>query len=386
MGGEINLMELSDLQNTYLTQLSYLDINVFGKRKSEITGVPIYNLKSFLLNPRLPFCGIAMTNKETFEKVAAQLLGEYKLPTDEELLQYIIDIGLGDLKIIGVEADSKSGFQAMAFKDDLGNIGISFRGSDLDISNGAIKDWIEADLLEYFTNDSMQRHRALALFDSHKCNDGNNYLYGHSLGGNLSSHVFAEHYNEIAKVFTVNGYPINQALLNSQEKIDVFNSDKYICCSICGDVVSHLKSCELYKNNIRMIKNNGEIKPSLLSAHLAQSASFDDGGNFNEASREEMVESLGRLGVECAAFAQKVRESLNDIDANIGYAKIHGVEIANKYKDELLSKIDKGWKNQKDGIKSIIDESKTKIKSLTSKEIPQASDDPEMEESFELER
>ena len=328
----INLSKLSDLQNTYLTQLSYLDVNTFGKRRSKLVGIEISELSHFLLNPSLPFCGSMMMSKEQFDIMTSPLLGDYILQTDAELLNYLVEIGLGELTIIGVESNAESGFQATAFRDGVGNVGISFRGSDLDISSGAIKDWVEADFFEYFTNDSVQRRAAINFFNLHKSANSNNYLYGHSLGGNLASHVYAEYYNEIASVFTINGYPINQALLNSKEKISAFNSDKYVCCSICGDVVSHLKSSELYKDNVRFIKHNWEIKPSLLSAHLVQSASFRKSGEFELATREDAVKSLGKFDTESVKLAQSIREILNELEKRIEHSKILATTSIDKYK------------------------------------------------------
>lgn len=339
-GARVSLNNLSDLQKTYLTQLSYLDINTLGKRKADKSGIKVSNLIPFLSNPHMPFCGSAMMAKEAFDKMAIPFIGDYKLQTDKELLAYIIDLGLGDLNVIGVESDAKSGFQAMAFRDREGNIGISFRGSDLDFSNGALMDWIEADFLEYFTNDSVQRRRALNFFNLHKSVHGNNFLYGHSLGGNLASHVYSEYYNEITAVFIINGYPINQVLLNTTEKISAFNNKKYSFNSICGDIVSHLKSCEMYQNNIRYVKNNGTIKASLLSAHLPQSASFTTLGEFSLTTKDEAIKHLGKMNAESVKLAQNIRETLNELEKRFECSKVLAETSINRYREELVGKID----------------------------------------------
>ena len=331
----VDLNDLNDVQKLYLTQLSYLDIDYLGVRKCISVGVKINELHSLLKNPLLPFCGSARMDKQMFDKVTMTALGDYKLLTDEELLKYIISIGLGELTIINVISDSQSGFQAIAFKDSFDNIGISFRGSDFDFSNGGLMDWVAADFLEYFKNDSLQRKQALALFDQVKDYDGRNYLYGHSLGGNLASYVYLDNYERIAEVFIVNGYPINQSLIDSDEKISAFNSPKYVCSFVCGDVVSQLKGYDIYRNNVKRIGNNETLKPSILSAHLVQSATFDEFGNFVEATEEEFERKMRGTHGEFAKFAQKLRNALNDLDNMRTRVAVVGQDAWKRYRNEF---------------------------------------------------
>ena len=332
---QINLSNLTDKQKTYLTQLAYLDINNFGARKAKMMGVRVGDLKSFLSNPDLPFCGTAVVNKDSFDKIASMSLGDYKMPTDVELLNDIINLDLGGVIITDVQSDTRSGFQATAFKDSFGNTGISFRGSDFDFSRGGISDWIEADLLEYFTNDSTQRRQAIEFFNDHKSFAGANYLYEHSLGGNLASHVYAEFHNEIKEVFLVNGYPINQKILDTQAKIDAFNSPQYISNSICGDIVSHLKDCEMYQDNVRWIKNNRQLKASVWSAHLVQSASYDENGIFVEIQREEMFLRMDKASREFTNATKALRNNLNALEDQVQQSMMRGQEAFEKYKNEF---------------------------------------------------
>jgi hypothetical protein len=308
--------------------------------------------EQFLANPNLPFCGSALISKEIFDQMTRIPLGDYKMPTDTELLHIIQSAGFEDLVLIDVESDAASGFQATAFKDQFGNIGISFRGSDLDLSQGGLMDWLEADFMEYFTNDSLQRHKALDFFEKNKSQDGHTYLYGHSLGGNLSSHIYLEHHREIERVFIVNGYPINPKLLNTSEKIAAFNSKSYVFNSVCGDMVSHFKSCEPYENNVRWVKNNGNIKASIMSAHLTQSASCDANGKFVTISKEEMLESMGKTRRELTTLAQKLREHLNIIEDKVQYSKNKRQEAFAEYKREFDNWIELGWDLKVELLKS----------------------------------
>ena len=342
----INLNNLSDLQKTYLTQLSYLDISFLGARKCVSVGVMIKDLGPILANPFLPFCGSARVDKQMFDKVTKTALGDYVIPTDEELLQDLIMLGLGGITIIDVISDSRSGFQATAFRDSFGNIGISYRGSDFDFSNGGLMDWVVADFLEYFKNDSLQRRQALAFFERIGDSDGCNYLYGHSLGGNLASYVYLDNHERIAEVFIVNGYPINQSLIDTDEKIEAFNSLKYVCSFVCGDVVSQLKGYDIYRNNVKRVSNNEALKPSILSAHLVQSAMFDEFGRFVEATEEEFEQKMKGAHGGFASFSQILRNALNELDDMRDQATAVTQNMWNKYKNEFSKLIKKANANK----------------------------------------
>jgi hypothetical protein len=201
----------------------------------------------------------------------------------------------------------------MSFEDSNGNVGVSYRGSDADWTKGGANDWVFADLGEYFSGDSRQRQEALEFFDRVKNEDGNNYIYGHSLGGNLTSHTFLENHEQIQEAFTINGLAIDQAELDTPEKLAAFNSDKYNCNIICGDLVGNFKNYSLYENNVHFIQNNGEMPRNFASAHLVQAASCDENGNFKRTNRQEMEQEMG-LGVRAVSHAaQFVRDTLSKI-------------------------------------------------------------------------
>jgi hypothetical protein len=334
---ELRINELNDMQKTYLTQMSYLDVNEAGMEKIRSDGMTVSEMKQYLAEPEAAFCGTACLNQSGFDKTAGALLGDDHVPTNAELLQQLEDMGLGDLRITDIAADSQTGFQAMAFEDPTGNTGISYRGSDLDLGRGAIKDWLKADFLEYFTGDSEQAQQAMAFFDRNRNDNGQTFVCGHSLGGNLTSHVFAERHEEIGEAFTINGNPINQKALDTQEKIDAFNSSKYNCNMVCGDVVSNLKSFEAYQGNVHYIKNNDSMNPSLLSAHLVQSASLDENGNFVQSDQSEMRNRLGKLGDKCMGFIQGVREMLNDIENRAATLGDDFKQKFSQYKESFMS-------------------------------------------------
>jgi len=334
--GVINLDNITDRQKIWLSQISYLNINEQGRNQILNGGINLYQLKDYLVDPNKTFVGNAWIGEKNFNLVASKLTGEEKLPTQLDVLNSLISCGLGNLKITNVSDYQKvasSGFQAMTFQDTFGNTGISYRGSDFNFSEGGIRDWVEADFLEYFKNDSAQRIEALKYFNDNKSQMGNNYLYGHSLGGNLTSHVYAENYNEINEAFTINGNPINQKLLDTKEKIAAFNdSKKYNCNIVCGDIVGHFKSFELYEDNVNYIRNNETMKMTAISSHLVQASTFDSSGNFIKADKEEMKQKMGIVKGAFMEFSKTVREVLNKFETKFETNK----EMFKEYKESLL--------------------------------------------------
>lgn len=268
----INLDNLNDIQNAWLSDLSYVDITKEGYEKIFNGGLTINELGKYLKNPNSPFCGNVVFCDKVFNIFSNIILGYKNFPTNLDVVNAVINQGLGNLKIThvaGFPKYSTTGFNALTFEDSFGNTGISYRGSDLYITYVVAREWLESNFLEYFIDTSSQSKEALDYFDKHKNKNGNNYIYGHSLGGNLVSHVYLEYFNEIKKAFSINGTPINQKLLDSPEKIEAFNDKtKYSFNIVCDDVVSQLKSSEVYKSNVNYIKNNHNFKPSFLSAHL----------------------------------------------------------------------------------------------------------------------
>ena len=345
MYNEINLETLTDRQKIWLSQLSYLDISKEGRDKIKNGGLTVSELRQHLVNSGNPFCGSAVFNGDTFNFLADKVVGKDLIASKEEVLESIIKCGLGDLRITDISDEQKfasSGFQALTFVDSKGNVGISYRGSDFDFSKGGVRDWVESDFLEYFTNDSTQRSEALEYFNANKSHSGNNYIYGHSLGGNLVSHVYLENYDAIQQAFSINGNPINQKLIDTPEKVDAFNNkDKFSFNIVCGDIVGHLKSCDLYKNNVNFIRNNGTAKPSIISSHLVQASTFDEYGNFICASEEEMIEAMGMVETAFTSFAQYVREALNDIGYKLNDASMTVKNIFAEYSEQLISSFEK---------------------------------------------
>jgi hypothetical protein len=235
-----------------------------------------------------------------------------------------------------------SGFQAYSFNDSAGNVGISYRGSDFDLTRGLVRDWVEANILEYFKGSSTQVNQAQEFFNENKHPDGNTYVYGASLGGNLSQHIYAENYDEIAHVFTVNGNPINQKALDTPEKIAAFNNPTKASFNIvCGDPISMLKSCDLYPNSIRYIQNNDNLRDlGGLEAHIDMGV-YDENGNYKTTTRETALSTMTPWLKNFTEFARYVRETLNDIENNIDKQNNNDLNNFNELKNDTLNHFQK---------------------------------------------
>lgn len=155
-----SLSALNDKQNLLLTQLSY---------ESDV-------LKDTYNGMTLEEIALVITDKDTKDK-----------------LQDLCDAGLGTLRIKEVGNDSITGFGAIAFTDDNGNTGFSFRGTD-GMSLESLNDWGD-NVIAMVTGTSAQSAQAEAFFDANRDTSGNNYLYGHSKGGELSESVYVNNYS-----------------------------------------------------------------------------------------------------------------------------------------------------------------------------------------------
>jgi hypothetical protein len=315
---DVDLSNLNDKQNMLLSLVAYLDINEEGKQKiANGESIKLSEISQYLENPDNPYFGpLGFADKGLAEFDNLRSKDSPLSLTERELLGYLVNSGLGEIKITDI-SDKRgimsSGFQAMSFEDSHGNVGVSYRGSDFDFSKGGIRDWLKANILEYFTGTSTQADQAKEYFDAHKHPDGQTYIYGGSLGGNLCQHVYLEKYDEIARVFTFNGNPINEKALDTPEKIAAFNDpEKANFCVICGDPISALKSSDLYKNNITYVKNDGIFTG--IESHFAEAASYDNNGNFIQATREEAIASLTPQIKVFTDLSQSVRGYLNEME------------------------------------------------------------------------
>lgn len=364
----VNIQELNDEQKTWLTQMSYLNINEEGRKRLERgESIKVSELGDYLQSPDDPWCGHAGFGREFSGTASKAIINESAFETQSELVEKLQDLGLGDIAITNASKEHErgdSGFQALTFVDSYDNVGISYRGSDLDSQHGWLDDWINADFKEFITGDSRQMQEALQYFDQNKDLDGQTAVFGHSLGGQLSSHVLCERVDEVSQAFVINANPINSKRLDTPEKIAAFNDpEKYQFNSIAGDLVSHFKGHHGYENNVNYVSNNHSQPGNIIGDHVVQSASFDSNGNFIRASREEVREQMAGGRMIASEVMDKLREGMNKLGDSLkefdekmqdhpgliadGYRSVRDVVTNQDLKDyagSLASELKEGFK------------------------------------------
>lgn len=320
MDNKFNFNSLNDEQSTYITLISYIDINDAGIKILENGGaINVSELYLYLENPDCPYFGKLLFADKGLSKLDSFRGKHSPLSiTDAEMVAHMIEIGLGNIQITANRNECglfSSGFKAFALKDSFGNVGISYCGSNVDATKGALREWLEANVLEYFRGTSAQVQQAQDFFDKYKHLDGKTYVYGASLGGNLSQHIYKQNYNEIARVFTVNGNPINQKALDTPEKIAAFNNPEKASFNVIGgDIVGLLKNCDLYPDTVHYIKNNGKLRDlGGLESHLLEAATYDENHNFVTITREEALDLLTPTLDKFTEFTRYTRDKLNEI-------------------------------------------------------------------------
>lgn len=180
---EILLDNLTEYQKSLLTRLSYLDIdfNKFQELKNQ-TKITISDLKFLILNPNKTYLGDLHISKSTKLVTGVST-------TNLEFIEKLEAAGLGDLQIVDFADDEKSGFQGICFRDSKQNTGFSFRGTDVKTISSLAKDSL-TDVEAFLTNNTEQINQAQLLFQKYQNSNGQNFLYGHSLGGFLAENIY----------------------------------------------------------------------------------------------------------------------------------------------------------------------------------------------------
>lgn len=195
---------------------------------------------------------------------------------DEPHKTQLKEAGLDHLEIVDYTNNnaggSHSGFCAIAFRDpETGERGMSFRGTEnLDkITEGANQVDMMDNVHTALSGESVQAREALEFFERNKSHCGDNYLYGHSKGGELASEVYVENYDEIRQMHIINPQPINPTQLNKKQR-EALKSDKVDVVIIDGDTVHSLGEWPFSDENTRIIKNNG-TQEGFFGPHLLDS-------------------------------------------------------------------------------------------------------------------
>lgn len=299
-----SLSNLNDQQNLLLTQLSY---------SSDV-------LKD-------------VENGTTLSELA----GTVKDEKTKKILKELCDAGLGELRIKEVGNDSVTGFGAIAFTDNDGNTGFSFRGTD-GVKLESLNDWGD-NITAMLTGTSVQSAQAEAFFDANRDPSGNNYLYGHSKGGELSESVYVNNYSDVKGVHLLNPQPINPYSLTPNQRA-AMQSDKVDIVIIEGDYVWFLGKLPSY-GNIRIAE--GEDGKN---SHLYESIKnmYDDSGNIKPGN-QPWWEYVGYFAISMGL------SSLQRTGSQIGLVYNCVVRVIDYVKNDVIPKAKEFITWVADGVK-----------------------------------
>ena len=157
-----------------------------------------------------------------------------------------------------------------------------------------------------------------------------------------------------------------------------FNSDKYNANIVAGDIVGNLKSHDGYEENITYVANNGSMPSNFITAHLVQSATYDEDGNFVTVTREQAVEKMNWGEKVFVDAAQNVKGFMNDASdrfessaagqwiigirddmqtygAQVGAYIKDGADDALQYMTKAYEELENRWENFKDDLDARFD-------------------------------
>lgn len=279
---KVLLSNTNDKQKSLLTSLAYLNIDFsdFQELKSSRNRITISDLELVLRSPHTPYLGSLFSTR-----LKRKITGV--TTSNLELLQELINAGLGDLEVLDFNSDEKTGFNGICFKDSNGNIGFSFRGTDLKTFSSLKSDLLE-DIRAFLTDNNHQVAQAQSLFNTYHSSTSQNFLYGHSLGGFIAEKILLQNHSRIANAFVINPLHIDSTSLTSPSEIEPFKSaQKFSCFVIGGDYVSSINKPNKFSDNIHYVKNNGNYINNIVSNHLIEAAEFDESGNFVTLLQQE---------------------------------------------------------------------------------------------------
>lgn len=303
----VSLSNLNDKQNMLLTQLSY---------ESHVLDNPDYQGKSL---------------EQILSDIESKGVTKYNEGT-VKTLKKLKKAGLGSIKIKDVGNDYITGFGAVAFTDDCGNTGFSFRGTD-GISLKSLNDWRD-NIQAAITGTSTQSVQAETFYDRNCDADGNNYLYGHSKGGQLSESVYVNNYDEIKGVHLLNPQPLNPYSL-SPDQLAAMQSKKVDIVIVEWDYVWFLGQLPSY-GNVRIAKYKDG------NSHLYSDDYFDDDGNIIPGEFP-VIEVAGYI------LISNLLRGLQQLGATGGFLYNCIVRVVDCVKDELFEEAEEfiAWVSDK---------------------------------------
>lgn len=269
----MSLSELTDEEKYILLQLSYLDLPS-GVRPSEKKPESFESLVDKIGDLHLEGAALDKFNA----------IKEFKDSTrfDSSALKEVKLVGYQNNNPNGgnTGGDSYSGFVGYAFTDKNGNGTAVYRGSEDFTDVGHIAtDWVSN--VEAGIGITIQQQReANEFYEKYiKGLDGEQYVFGHSKGGNLAEYVLVNNLeDEKLTSYVVNGAPLYYWTLTKEQRDALQDRNTFIVHE--GDFVSSLGYAPYVDKTVKLNKTD----EGLMYAHGLESVDFTPGGDFTHAS------------------------------------------------------------------------------------------------------
>lgn len=270
--GTIYLKNIFDKQQVSLMKLAYLDIDIEKYEELKFAGneITVSDLSNLLIDPKNSYLGLT-------QQQISSCLRNVKIDTQEEVIEELKESGLGNLKVRDIASDSNINFKAIALEDDYKNIGMTFSGTDFKALATDGNPHMDTQLVE----NKEQIDAAQIFFKTNKSQENSNYLYGHSLGGNLATNVYLENFDDVDNTCVINALPVKKEKAKEGNFLKALNDrEKYDNLVISGDYTSQLEDESDYWFNITCVENNDKLKNNILTSHLLESATYEMNEDF----------------------------------------------------------------------------------------------------------
>ncbi|MFS0821679.1 Mbeg1-like protein [Bacillus sp. 1P02SD] len=267
----MSLNNITENEKYILLQLSYMDIPQEYRPSGN---------KSFTLNEIV--YGIDRDALSKDSKKTYDLIIEYMDDNKKSSLHEITLSGYQNNNPNGgnnSNGDSNSGFVGYALTDKEGNGTALFRGSEMAGIGDLATDWVSN--VEAGIGITIQQQREANEFYSTyiKGLEGQQYVFGHSKGGNLAEYVLVHNLeDEKLTSYVVNGAPLYYWTLTQAQRDALRDRNTFIVHE--GDVVSSLGYAPYVDKTVAV--NTEDSDP--LYAHGLDSVDFTHKGDFKHAS------------------------------------------------------------------------------------------------------
>ncbi|MFS0865000.1 Mbeg1-like protein [Fredinandcohnia sp. 179-A 10B2 NHS] len=345
----MSLSNLTEEEKYILLQLSYLDLPK-NLRPSENKPITIERIIEELGSARLD-----EGSQKKFDEIKAYINNNENAFSP-----------LKDIRLVGYEnnnptsannsdGSSYSGFVGYAFIDKEGNGTALFRGSEDYTNVGHVAtDWV-SNLDAGLGVEIRQQREANAFYERFiQGLDGEQYVFGHSKGGNLAAYVLVNNLDERLSSYIVNGAPLYWWNLTQEQK-DALRGERNTFIVHEGDMVSSLGYAQYVDKTIAI----NDLDDGLMYPHGLESVNFTPTGDFEKSFDGQSKERT---------YANAAVASIMYLVSNLPKVQIYKVSVyIREAVVQILEAAVKGIKRAIEFVKDQITKLISTVKELTQK-------------------